>query len=145
MWHIVIKWITGTRKHRIYIYCICDVKQCEKNSLLLLWSYFRGFKVILQSSVFLIVTVEYFPWPNWESCVGLMSQLTAGQRLTLTSIWSLGESRDAPVPALWSAPGTGPSCLTSCGATGTSPSIPGSNAWKSEMRLCQWCETYSLS
>lgn len=65
---------------------------------------------------------------------GPMSQLPAGQRLTLTWIWSRGESKDAPVPAPWSAHGTGPGGLTSCGATGTSSKIPGSSACRSKRR-----------
>lgn len=61
---------------------------------------------------------------------GQVSQLAAGESLTLTSIWSRGESKDAPVRAPWSALGTGPDCLTNCGATWTSSRIPGSSAWK---------------
>lgn len=115
-----------------------------------LWSYFNGLKVVL----FIVESLYSWSWlisvlsmteQTTESHVGLMSQLPAGQRLTLTSIWSLGEGKDAPVPALWSAPGAGPSRRTSCDATGTSPRIPGSNVWWSEIIQCNLFITNNLS
>lgn len=114
----------------IYMHCLGDkskhliFKASELNS--------SQFKVwILDSWLIYVLSMTE---QTTESREGQVSQLPAGESLTLTSIWSLGESKDAPVRALWSAPGTGPGCLTSCGATGTLPRIPGSSAWKSEMK-----------